>query len=197
MNWLAHLRLAPEAPLLRLGNLCGDFVRGVDLSTLPADLQRGIHQHRAIDRFVDGHPLVRRARGRLPAPFRRLSGVLVDVFFDHFLARDWAIHGDGSTLREFADGSYELLQRHVAVLPPRLSRAVPAMRREDWLASYAELAGIDAILQRMARRLSRPTGLELGGELLRADYTALGLDFAEFWPVLVAAAARPVADGTP
>jgi acyl carrier protein phosphodiesterase len=196
MNWLAHLRLAPPDPLLRLGNLCGDFVRGVDLSTLPPALQQGIHQHRAIDRFVDGHPLVARARGRLPAQFRRLSGVLVDVFFDHFLARDWAIHGDGRTLREFADGSYELLERHAEVLPPRLLRAVPTMRREDWLASYAELAGIDAILARMARRLSRPAGLESGGELLRASYGSLGGDFAEFWPELAAEAGRSTAGGT-
>lgn len=188
MNWLAHLRLAPSDPLLRLGNLCGDFVRGVDLATLPPAVQRGIHQHRAIDRFVDGHALVLRARSRLPAPFRRLSGVLVDVFFDHFLARDWLIHGDGRPLRDFADASYELLERHAGVLPPRLVRAVPTMRSEDWLASYAQLAGIDAILARMDRRLSRRTGLADGGRLLRARYGELGDDFAAFWPELTAAA---------
>lgn len=193
MNWLAHLRLAPADPLVRLGNLCGDFVRGVDLATLPAPLQQGIHQHRAIDRFVDGHPLVQRSRARLQPPFRRIAGVLVDVFFDHYLARDWAQHGDGGSLREFADATYALLERHAAVLPGRLAGAVPAMRGQDWLASYAELDGIDAILARMDRRLSRPTGLRDGGALLRQHYGELGADFAAFWPLLAAEAERVAA----
>ncbi|HEX5054844.1 MAG TPA: DUF479 domain-containing protein, partial [Planctomycetota bacterium] len=75
MNWLAHLHLAPTAPLLRLGNLCGDFVRGIELASLHGDLQRGIAQHRAIDAFVDAHAVVRRSRQRLQARFRRFGGV--------------------------------------------------------------------------------------------------------------------------
>src|SRR6187549_190225 len=98
MNWLAHLLLSPPEPLLRLGNLSGDFVRGIDVTLLRPELQLGITQHRRIDAFVDAHPLVRRSRERLDAPFRRFAGVLVDVYYDHFLARDWAALGDGRPL---------------------------------------------------------------------------------------------------
>src|SRR5690349_14540980 len=101
MNWLAHLRLAPREPLLRLGNLAGDFVRGVYVSALHGGLQRGIAMHRAIDRFVDAHHAVRTAKERLQPPFRRFAGVLVDVWFDHFLARGWQRFGDGRTLAAF------------------------------------------------------------------------------------------------
>ncbi|MEO6595161.1 MAG: ACP phosphodiesterase [Planctomycetota bacterium] len=186
MNWLAHLRLAPTAPLLRLGNLAGDFVRGVDITTLHPDLRAGIHQHRAIDRFVDAHALVRGSRHRLDVRFRRFAGVLVDVYYDHFLARDWAVHGDGRTLALFVDEVHAQLREHAALLPPRLQQVLPHMQRQAWLAGYAKVEGIDTVLQNMARRVARPTPLADGGAELRAQYEALDGDFAAFWPELAA-----------
>lgn len=189
MNWLAHLRLAPPDPLLRLGNLCGDFVRGVDLAGLHPELRRGVLQHRAIDRFVDAHPAVRRSRSRLSPPFRRFAGVLVDVYFDHVLAAGWERFGDGGPLRGFVDGVHDDLERHRELLPPRLSRALPHLRTEDWLFGYRELDGIDAILRRMARRLQRPSVLGDGAGPLRELRAEFAADFVELWPELVAFAA--------
>ncbi|MBL9077759.1 MAG: DUF479 domain-containing protein [Planctomycetes bacterium] len=193
MNWLAHLRLAPRAPLLRLGNLCGDFVAGVELAALHPDLRRGIAQHRAVDAFVDAHPIVRRSRARLDPPFRRFAGVLVDVFHDHFLARDWDRLGDGSALATFAATVHGDLRAHLELLPPRLQRAVAWMESEQWLVGYAGLAGIDAVLRRMAQRLRRETPLGDGAAQLQAHYGALDGDFAAFWPELVAFARELVA----
>ncbi|MBL8728025.1 MAG: DUF479 domain-containing protein [Planctomycetes bacterium] len=185
MNWLAHLRLSPSEPLLRLGNLCGDFVRGVDVVALRPELQRGIRQHRAVDAFVDAHPIVRCSRQRLDAPFRRLAGVLVDVFYDHYLARDWDRLGDGRPLPDFAASVHALLREHAALLPPRLVSVLPWMEDQGWLVGYAQIDGIDAVLRRMARRLSRPTPLGEGAAQLRAHYDALAGDFAAFWSELV------------
>jgi acyl carrier protein phosphodiesterase len=196
VNWLAHLRLAPRDPMLAIGNLCGDFVAGVDLGGLPPALQRGIHQHRAIDRFVDAHPVMARSRARLGPDARRFAGVLVDVFYDHFLARDWGGLGDGRPLAAFADATYDLLDQHAAVLPNRLRDVLPFMRAENWLASYARLDGIDAVLLRMAARLRRPSPLGRGGALLRREYAGLGADFVELWPDLVLHA-REVEVGIP
>ena len=190
MNWLAHLRLSPADPLLRLGNLCGDFVRGTDPATLHPDLQRGIAQHRAIDRFVDAHPIVRTSRERLDPGARRFAGVLVDVFYDHFLARDWHRHGDGGPLAAFAAGVHDDLERHRTLLPPRLVSALPWLKAQGWLAGYAQVDGIDAVVRRMAGRLSRPSPLADGAAELRAHYDALDIDFAAFWPELVAFAAK-------
>ena len=189
MNWLAHLRLAPNAPLLRLGNLCGDFVRGVDVGSLHPELQRGVAQHRAIDAFADAHRLVRRSRARLDPGFGRFSGVLIDVFYDHFLARDWLRLGDGGTLAAFAAMVHALLDAHAPLLPWRLQQAAPWMRRQAWLVSYADIDGIDAVLQRMANRVQRTTPLGEGVGQLRAHYDELGRDFAAFWPELAAFAA--------
>ncbi len=186
MNWLAHLRLSPGDPLLRIGNLCGDFVRGVDVAALAPELQRGIRQHRAVDAFVDAHPIVRTSRERLDPPFRRLAGVLVDMFYDHYLARDWDRLGDGQPLPAFAASVHALLRQYEALLPPRLASVVPWMEGQGWLVGYAAIDGIDVVLRRMARRLSRPTPLGEGAAQLRAHYDALAGDFAVFWPELVA-----------
>jgi acyl carrier protein phosphodiesterase len=198
VNWLGHLRVAPREPLPRLGNLLGDFVRGVDVAALPAPVRSGIEQHRAVDRFTDAHPRFRRSRARLPAALRRFSGVLADVFYDHFLARDWRRYGDGRPLGAFTADAYALLAAHAPLLPPRLRDAAPHMAREDWLGSYASIEGIELVLARMAARLRRPSPLGEGAAALRRHQDELGRDFAAFFPDLLAfAAAWPAVEARP
>jgi acyl carrier protein phosphodiesterase len=186
VNWLAHLRLAPAAPLVRLGNLAGDFVRGVDTSSLHPDLRRGIEQHRAIDRFVDAHRVHRRGRARFGAPWRRFGGVALDVFFDHFLARDWAELGDGVALDAFIDRVHLQLEEHQQLLPPALARAYVRMQEHGWLRMYASIEGVDEVLGAMARRSRRAKPLADAAAELRRNYDAFDADFAELWPELAA-----------
>lgn len=184
MNWLAHLRLSPPKPLVRLGNLAGDFLQGVALGSLPEDLQAGVALHRAIDRFVDAHPVVVAAKARMQPPFRRFGGVLLDVFFDHFLARDWQHLGDGRSLAAFLAEVHGDLGTHHAVLPAPLQRVAPRFCADGWLEGYASVDGIERVLGLMAGRLSRPTPLADGATLLRADYATVERDFAALWPEL-------------
>ncbi len=190
MNWLAHLRLVPpRPPLVRLGNLAGDFVRGADVAALHPELQRGIAMHRAIDRFVDAHPAVAAARARLDPPSRRFAGVLLDVWFDHFLARGWDRFGDGESLHAFLAAVHADLQVHRALLPPDLQRIAGAIARDDWIGTYATVDGIERVLAAMGRRIARPTPLARGGELLRERYGDVERTFAALWPELTAFAA--------
>lgn len=185
MNWLAHLRLAPRAPLLRIGNLAGDFVRGVDVSTLHPDLQRGVAQHRAVDQFVDAHPVVKRSRARFAEPFRRYSSVALDVFFDHYLARDWHLHGDGQTLSAFVADVSASLQAHRDFLPPDLLQLHERMRENSWLLLYGTVPGVERVLRAMSQRSQRRASLHEITVELRRNYEAFGEDFAELWPELV------------
>ena len=132
MNWLAHLHLAGDGPMLRLGNLAGDFVRGLDLRELHPGLRLGVGHHRAIDRYTDRHPAVRRCRRRLPPELRRVGGVLVDIYFDHFLAVRWRALGSGGSLEEFVAAVRAEFEQHRNRLPKRLA-ALPAAGLERWL----------------------------------------------------------------
>ena len=190
MNWLAHLRLAPDEPLVRLGNLAGDFVRGVNLQTLDPRVRRGVDQHRAIDRFVDGHAVHRRSRARFGETWRRFAGVALDVFYDHFLARDWAQYGDGATLDAFVDRVHAQLAEHRALLPPELAALHERMQAMGWLRMYGSVEGIERVLRAMSRRGRRSQPLATAAGELRRHYDAFGADFCELWPELTEFAAR-------
>ncbi|MBK8978071.1 MAG: DUF479 domain-containing protein [Planctomycetes bacterium] len=184
MNWLAHLLLGGDDPLERLGNLAGDFVRGVDLATLPAPVRRGIERHRAVDRFVDGHPAHRRSRGRFPPGLARVAGVLTDVFYDHLLARRWDELGPGEPLPSFAERVAAELELHRHAMPPRLREVGPGFRLRDWLVGYESLDGIADVLQRMQARRARRLPLASGVAVLAARREEFDADFCALWPAL-------------
>ncbi|MEJ0028951.1 MAG: hypothetical protein WDO15_00545 [Bacteroidota bacterium] len=87
MNFLAHLSLSDNEPKLMLGNFMGDFVKGRNLaSKFEPLIVSGIELHRAIDHFTDTHKVVQQSKKRLDGKYGHYSGVIVDVFFDHFLS---------------------------------------------------------------------------------------------------------------
>lgn len=186
MNYLAHLALAGPSDQALLGNLLGDFLRGLDKHALPPGVRRGIALHHEVDRFTDTHPVVVRARGRLDPRYGHLRRVLLDVFFDHFLARHWSRFRPDVALPEFTRRVYGVLRAHVELLPERLARMRPRMEAEDWLASYGDLERVDGALSGMARRLRRPRPFAEAGAELRARYAELEADFLEFYPRLAA-----------
>lgn len=179
MNFLAHAWLAGDDPAHQLGGLMGDFVKGPLPAGLPADIAAGVALHRRIDVFADNHPAFRRSRGRVSPARRRAAGILVDMFYDHFLARHWqAFHRE--PLSDFTARMYALMDAHHPVLPSRLAGLLPSMREDDWLASYRSTETVAFALDRMARRLSRPELLLGGGAELDIHYVGLEEDFFEF-----------------
>ncbi len=182
MNHLAHLRLSPPDPHWRLGALLGDFVRGTDLSAHPDGVRRGIELHRAIDSFTDAHPVFAQSRRRIDGPLRRFSGVLVDVFYDHFLLRRWDEIGSGEHAAAFASDAYALLRDHRELLHGAIHTHLDRMIENRWLEKSADLEGVRTVLGRIAMRMRREVALEDGAELLRRDYDAFADDFDSFWP---------------
>ncbi len=192
MNYLAHLRLAAPTDESRLGNLLGDFARGLDLESLPPAVKDGVRMHREIDRFTDAHPAFRRARAILAPRYSRYSGVLVDVFFDHHLSRQWDRFGAVLPLADFTASVYAMLERWDAYLPPRLRVVAPRMAAEDWLARYGEFEAIDRTLLGLSRRLSRENPLAEAGAELRRHHDRLRVLFERFFPDVIAHAAQLV-----
>lgn len=185
MNHLAHALLAGDDEALRLGGLLGDFVRGAPESQWPADVALGIRLHRAIDAYTDTHPEVMAARTRLAPPFRRYAGILLDMWFDHCLARDF---GRWSTvpLGDFSAALRGLLQARHAQLPPALQRFAGYMQANDLPAAYAEPAVLGRALAGIGRRLSRANPLAGALPVLQAEARALDGHFEAFFPQLQA-----------
>jgi len=180
MNFLAHAWLAGPDEGYRAGGLMGDFIKGPVPATLSAGVAAGVRLHRAIDSFAEGHPAFRASRARVSPARRRVAGVMVDMFYDHFLARHWTDYQPGEALEDFTTRQYALLAALGPELPARLARLLPAMRADDWLASYREVAAVALALDRMAARLTRANPLPGSGEELRRDYAGFEADFRAF-----------------
>jgi acyl carrier protein phosphodiesterase len=184
MNYLAHLHLGGAALEQLLGSLYGDFVKGPLAGRFAPSVEASIRLHRRIDAFTDAHPLTQRARARFPAGRRRVAGIVLDLFFDHCLARDWRQFAD-QPLDQFTAEVYRVLLREPA-LPERLGHIAPRMAAHDWLGSYRDFDVLGQVLGGMSRRLSKPQLLD--GALLELErlYEPLSEDFRAFYPQLQA-----------
>lgn len=184
MNYLAHLHLGGQRPEELLGSLYGDFVKGPLQGQYSPVIESSIRLHRRIDVFTDAPPLVDHALSRFTHTRRRYAGIVLDVFFDHCLARDWALYGEGP-LERFTSRFYQVLVSQPQ-LPTRLASIAPHMALHDWLGSYRDFDVLAPVFKGIARRLSRPDELAGAMQDLNDLYQPLSDDFRAFYPQLQA-----------
>lgn len=185
MNYLAHVFLAGPRPDAIAGALLGDFIKGTQAAErYPAPIRAAIALHRAVDRYTDQHPTVFASRCLVSPSRRRFGGIMVDVFYDHFLARHWSRYSS-EALPAFTARVYAALTQHEATAPERLQRMLPRMRADDWLASYADVEAIDAAINGISRRLKRANNLAGGAEELLRHYDSFDEYFSAFFPQLL------------
>ncbi|MDQ2657200.1 MAG: ACP phosphodiesterase [Bacteroidota bacterium] len=184
MNFLAHAYLSGTDRNILLGNFIGDFIKGRQaLSRFDPAIIRGVELHRAIDEFTDSHPIVHESKGRLRATYRHYAGVIVDVFYDHFLAINWA-HYHRESLGQFVEETYRSVESFSPILPTRFKHMFPYMRSGNWLVSYREIAGVHRALSGMASRTPYVSKMEEASNDLRKYYDEFNLEFQSFFPQL-------------
>lgn len=187
MNWLAHVFLSERNLEFQLGNLLADIVKGEQRTGMSVDFLRGVRCHQAIDSFTDSHPVVRRSRARIGAEQRRFSGILVDVFYDHYLAKNWDDYSS-VPLDAFTAGFYADIETRQIELPEQAQWVADRIVRHDLLGSYRRVEGVERALRGLSMRLSqrwhREFTLENGVRDLLAQQDGFAADFAEFFPAL-------------
>lgn len=184
MNFLAHALLAGNDDELILGSLLGDFIHGRLTPGLRPAVELGVRLHRAVDVHTDAHPIVAGLRSHLPAPFRRYAGILLDIWFDHLLARDFA-RWSSTHLQDYSQHLRALLREHDAELPEEMRRFAAYMERSDLPAAYADPAVVDRAIAGVGRRLRRENPLHEALPLLQQLDPLLEAGFREFFPQLL------------
>ncbi len=184
MNFLAHIYLSGDNKLITIGNFVADGVRGNKYKTYPIEIQAGIQLHREIDTFTDAHPVFRKCTKRLHKGYGHYSGVIVDIFFDHFLAKNWKNYSD-IPLKGYISDFYISLNNHLEILPPRFKRLTPIMIEGNWLLSYAEIDGIQLVLDGMNRRTEGRSKMNEATKELKDYYEAFEKDFTGFFKELI------------
>ncbi len=183
MNFLAHLYLSGDSDQVMLGNFITDFVKGELIKSYQREVYQGILLHREIDSFTDRHPQVAKSKQRLWKKHRHYSSVIVDIFYDHFLAKNWHEYSV-IPLADFACRAYSTMQSHDNLLPQKAKQVLPHMIANNWLVNYSKLEGINRAMQGMARRASFQSSMARAIDDLHRDYEKFEDDFRKFFPEL-------------
>ena len=200
MNFLGHLCLANGNANLMLGGMIGDFVRGRRaLGNYPQPIRRGIEMHRFIDRCTDQSPVVRRLRRQFPREFRRYSGIVIDLAFDHELAVNWWRYMPGS-LERFDVEIRDLLRDNEELLPDGLVQFMQYANLHGLFTAYRDEDVMLFALAGMGTRLRRPNPLHRVTDVWEELAPKVKPAFREFFPevqaqVLAWRAARPEETG--
>jgi acyl carrier protein phosphodiesterase len=183
LNYLAHLFLAGTDPEMILGNFIADHVKGSDILKYSENIRKGISMHRAIDTFTDQHPVVKQSIARLRADFRKYAGVIVDMYYDHYLSAQWNEYSH-TDLDSFTKTRYDILNTFQSVLPARSARLLFYMEKQNWLLSYGSFDGLQQAFNGMSRRTTFESRMELAVVNLKAGYPEFRHEFRQFFPEL-------------
>jgi acyl carrier protein phosphodiesterase len=182
VNYLAHVWLAGEDELTRVGAIMADYVKGRLHTVQPGTVSWGVRHHRKVDTFVDGNIGTRRFLQFLPPRQRRYGGIVLDMIYDHLLASQWEHFTGHPDLSAYADSVYRLLRRHEALLPARFAPISHRMMEYNWFVSYADPDVLKRAVHTVASRVSGGGNLvELSKELPKYVDLARPI-FEQFWP---------------
>lgn len=183
MNFLAHLYLSKENKNILIGNFISDAVKGKKYENYPPEIRAGILLHREIDTFTDSHPTVRKSMHRLHPRYRHFDGIIIDILYDHFLAKNWSTYSE-IPLEVYAENVYAFLNENIETFPGELQKLLPSMIKYNWLVNYASLEGIERVLGGMNRRTKGISQMDLAIEDLRLYYTEFEEDFTSYFKEL-------------
>lgn len=184
MNFLAHLHLSGNNEKILIGNFIADFIKGkAALANYDAEIAVGILFHRAIDSFTDNHPIVKQSKSRLTPKYRHYSSVIVDMFYDHFLASRWLDY-HSTALNDYSQSIYQTLNQNAALMPEAAKHMLTYMSTYDWLVGYRTEAGLHRALSGMARRTPYESKMEEAVRDLVLCYDLYETEFTTFFPEL-------------
>jgi acyl carrier protein phosphodiesterase len=184
VNFLAHLFLSGNDAEIMVGNFIGDFVRGKNFHEMyPPSIALGIDLHREIDEFTDHHSVVLESKIRLRPKYRHYSPVIIDMFYDHFLAKNWKTYCPTS-LDQYAQDAYTTLNKYLIIVPDQVRRLLPYMIQGNWLYNYSSMEGIHRALSGMAQRTPYNSKMEEASLDLKEHYDLFQNEFLRFFPEL-------------
>ena len=180
MNFLAHIYLSGDNDFIKIGNFMADGIRGNDYLKYPDEIKKGIILHRAIDTFTDAHTVFRISKHRLHERYGHYSGVIIDIYYDHFLAKNWTNYSS-EPLEKFVNRFYQSLHDNHEILTLRTKKLLPTMTKQNWLLSYASFEEISKILYQMDYRTKFKSKMQFSAEELKEFYTDFEFKFSLFF----------------
>ncbi|MCX7744388.1 MAG: ACP phosphodiesterase [Flavobacteriales bacterium] len=183
MNFLAHAFLAGSNPGLIVGNMLADSVNKKQYQQLPYDIRAGIDHHRQIDVFTDTHPLVRSSRELFFPHIRHYAAVIIDVIFDHYLAKNWYKY-HSQPLDDFETSLYRLLDQYSLYFSEKYSFMYSRMKAHRWLYNYQFNTYIEQTICNLKHRSAEFKEADITLLVFRNNYSLLERNFFAFFDAL-------------
>jgi acyl carrier protein phosphodiesterase len=193
MNYLAHVYLSGTNDLLKIGNFMADSIKGNDYEKFPSEIKKGVLLHRFIDSFTDSHPIYRKSKHRLHEKYGHYSGVIMDILYDHFLAKNWNNYSN-EKLENYAENFYKLLQDNYELLTERIRGMLPYMIARNWFLNYASIAGIEMILFQMDYKTKHRANMQEAIVELQEFYSEFEEEFFLFFEELILSCQQKTAE---
>ena len=184
MKFLAHAYLSGNNEEILIGNFIGDYIKGKNYLKYPEMVRKGILMHRDIDTFTDFHAITRRSRMQIIEKYHKYSGIIIDIFYDHFLASEFDKYSN-TLLEDYVNFTYVILKRNYKLLPISIKYWFPTFLENNWMMAYTTVEGIERVLDRMSANTSLPNHSDYAVEILRNEYNNLKKDFEEFFPLII------------
>ncbi|HJN05901.1 MAG TPA: ACP phosphodiesterase [Bacteroidales bacterium] len=183
MNFLAHAHLSQDNEDVIFGNFIADAIKGKSYLKFRKDIMYGILLHRDIDTFTDKHRIVKNSRAEIRENFGKFSGIVVDIYYDHFLARNWTQYHN-LELAQYSTHVYLILAKRFLLLPSRIKLLLPFLIGQNWLVGYANLNDLQNVFNGMDRRTGYVSGMGNAVKVLEEKYDLLHMDFKAFYSEL-------------
>ncbi|OAD44756.1 ACP phosphodiesterase [Polaribacter atrinae] len=167
-----------------IGNFIADHIRGNNYGGFSKEIQQGIFLHREIDTFTDAHEIVRKSKRRLHERYRHYDGVIIDIFYDYFLAKNWSDYSN-IPLEVYTNNVYELFSKIAADLPVKSQNFIKYMIEYNILFNYQYKDGIEKVLNGMNARTKGKSQMNLAIEDLHLLEDELQEDFTLFFKELI------------
>ena len=180
LNYLAHIYLSGSNEEILVGNFIGDYVKGFELGKYAENVRKGIVLHRHIDSFTDTNLIVRQSKARITEKYHKYSGIIIDIFYDHFLISAWPLFSK-QAIQQFVARVHDILNRYHDSLPDGVKLFLPAFIKYNWIQRYSTIEGLEDILHRMSARTTLPDETEFAIKVLREDYKKFETEFAKVY----------------
>lgn len=180
MNYLAHALLSNNNKGLLIGNFIADHIRGNDFKNFPEEVIKGIQLHRKIDTFTDSHPEFKKSKRFFYDGFEKYSGILIDIYFDHLLAKNFELHSS-IPLDEFSKNTYQVYSEHQYLLPKSSSGFLDYLMKNNIYHAYSEITGIKRVLYHLSHRIKHNIRLDNSIQLFKHNEAELKANFDIFF----------------
>ncbi len=180
MNYLAHSFLSNNQPGLLVGNFIADHIHGNNFEIYSPEVIEGIKLHRKIDSFTDSHPKFKESKRLFYQSFEKYSGILIDIYFDHLLAKNFE-HNSLISLHDYCNNVYSVYQNHISLLPNSSVNFLNYVLQNNIYQAYSSIEGIEKVLFHLSQRINHGVLLNNSIEDFIRNENELKRNFDDFF----------------